>query len=115
MLYGRRRVGKTALVAEFLRNKQAIYFLATEENETQNRTTFKNIVAEQIGDRQLMNTDVDHWDKIFKIWDELEQKADKVDWKKSERRNHFIIFSISGFSDDLKKLAETRDDLILMS
>jgi hypothetical protein len=47
--------------------------------------------------------------------DELEQKAGKVDWKKSERRKHFILFSIGGFSDELKRLAETRKDLILMS
>ena len=37
VLYGRRRVGKTALTAEFIKSKQAIYFLATEENETQNK------------------------------------------------------------------------------
>ena len=49
VLYGRRRVGKTALTNKFIEDKQAIYFLATEENETQNRIAFKNIVAEQMG------------------------------------------------------------------
>lgn len=68
ILYGRRRVGKTALITEFIKNRQAIYFLATEENETQNRLAFKNIVAEQTGNELLMNANVDSWDMIFKVW-----------------------------------------------
>lgn len=68
ILYGRRRVGKTALTTEFIKGRQAIYFLATEENETQNRLAFKNIVAEQTGNELLMNANVDSWDMIFKVW-----------------------------------------------
>ena len=68
VLYGRRRVGKTALAAEFIKDKPAIYFLATEENETQNRTAFKNTVAEQTGNELLMNANIDNWDMIFKVW-----------------------------------------------
>ena len=68
ILYGRRRVGKTALTTEFIRGKQAVYFLASEENEVQNRVTFKNIVAEQTGNELLMNANIDNWDMIFKVW-----------------------------------------------
>ena len=68
VLYGRRRVGKTALTAEFIKAKDAIYFLATEENETQNRNAFKNIVAEQTGNELLMSANVDKWDMIFRVW-----------------------------------------------
>lgn len=68
ILYGRRRVGKTALTAEFIKDRQAVYFLATEENETQNRSAFKNIVAELTGNELLMNAAVDNWDMIFKVW-----------------------------------------------
>ncbi len=68
ILYGRRRVGKTALANEFIKNRQAVYFLATEENEVQNRISFKNIVAEQTGNELLMNASVDSWDMIFKVW-----------------------------------------------
>lgn len=39
VIYGRRRVGKTALINEFCRNKKALLFLATEENERENRET----------------------------------------------------------------------------
>ena len=37
IVYGRRRVGKTALLKEFIKNKRALYFLATEESEAMNR------------------------------------------------------------------------------
>lgn len=33
VIYGRRRVGKTTLIKEFIKNKEAMYFLATEEME----------------------------------------------------------------------------------
>lgn len=75
ILYGRRRVGKTALTNKFIEDKQAVYFLATEENETQNRAAFKNIVAEQIGNELLMSANVDSWDMIFKVWVESDQAA----------------------------------------
>lgn len=68
ILYGRRRVGKTALTNKFVEDKQAVYFLATEENEAQNRVAFKNIVAEQTDNELLMNANVDSWDMIFKVW-----------------------------------------------
>ena len=35
VIYGRRRIGKTALIQEFIKNKPALYFLATEESEPQ--------------------------------------------------------------------------------
>ena len=35
VIYGRRRVGKTTLIKEFLKEKTAFYFLATEELESQ--------------------------------------------------------------------------------
>ena len=30
VLYGRRRVGKTTLISEFIKDKNALFFLATE-------------------------------------------------------------------------------------
>lgn len=76
ILYGRRRVGKTALTNKFIENKKAIYFFATEENETQNRIAFKNIVAEQTGNELLMNANVDSWDMIFKVWIDADAASD---------------------------------------
>lgn len=41
VLYGRRRVGKTTLISEFIRDKNALFFLASEESEAQNRAASK--------------------------------------------------------------------------
>lgn len=71
ILYGRRRVGKTALIVEFIKNRPAVYFLATEENETQNRIAFFHTVAEQTGNHSLLQKGADSWEQIFRIW--LEQ------------------------------------------
>ena len=40
ILYGRRRVGKTTLISEFIKDKKALFFLASEEAESQNRNAF---------------------------------------------------------------------------
>ena len=42
ILYGRRRIGKTELCKAFMRDKNTLYFLATEESEIQNRNVFWN-------------------------------------------------------------------------
>ena len=65
VMYGRRRVGKTTLLAEFIKDKHALYFLATEESEAQNRAAFKNAVAEFTNDSLLRNATVDRWEDLF--------------------------------------------------
>ena len=35
VIYGRRRVGKTALISHFIQDKKAIYFMGVESNEKQ--------------------------------------------------------------------------------
>lgn len=65
ILYGRRRVGKTALISEFIKGKNALFFLATEEPEIQNRNAFKDKAAEFIKNDLLKNASVSSWDTIF--------------------------------------------------
>ena len=66
IVYGRRRVGKTALIAEFLkRHSDSLYFLATEESEMQNLNYFKTQVAEFTGNELLKSAAVD-WFTVFK-------------------------------------------------
>ena len=50
VIYGRRRVGKTALINHFIRNKKAIYFMGVESNDKQNLENFsKNILEYGVG------------------------------------------------------------------
>lgn len=75
VIYGRRRVGKTALITEFLRDKRGLYFLATEESEEQNRAAFQKQVASFTGDALLAQASVDNWDILF---DRLTQDGERL-------------------------------------
>ena len=45
VIYGRRRVGKTAIINQFIKDKKAIYFMGVESNAKQNLENFsKNIL-----------------------------------------------------------------------
>ena len=46
VIYGRRRVGKTALINHFIDNKEAIYFMGVESNEKQNLEYFSKSIIE---------------------------------------------------------------------
>jgi AAA+ ATPase superfamily predicted ATPase len=66
ILYGRRRIGKTTLTTEFGKNKNILYFLATEESEKENLNQFKILVAEFTNNELLQNSIIDNWEIIFK-------------------------------------------------
>lgn len=67
ILYGRRRIGKTELCKAFMKDKNTLYFLATEESETQNRNAFKDIVSDFCENELLKNSKVNNWEILFKI------------------------------------------------
>ena len=46
VIYGRRRVGKTALINKFIENKKAIYFMGVESNLKQNLENFSKSIIE---------------------------------------------------------------------
>ena len=65
VIYGRRRIGKTSLIKEFIKDKSALFFLATEESESENRKTFKSAVSEYIKNPLLAQADVTNWEELF--------------------------------------------------
>lgn len=65
VLYGRRRAGKTTLISEFIKGKNALFFLASEESEAQNRSAFKDKAADFIDSDLLRQASVLTWDAIF--------------------------------------------------
>lgn len=66
VMYGRRRIGKTTLITEFIRDKRALFFLASEESEIQNRNDFREKAAAFLGSDLLKNSEVKNWEVIFK-------------------------------------------------
>ena len=56
VIYGRRRVGKTALINRFIKDKKAIYFMGVESNAKQNLENFSKNVMEFGKDIQAETT-----------------------------------------------------------
>lgn len=52
VIYGRRRVGKTRLIREFIQDKPAVYFMATEQSKKEQLANLTAAVREQIPDLQ---------------------------------------------------------------
>jgi len=65
ILYGRRRTGKTTLITHFGADKRMLYFFATEEAESENLNSFKNLVGDYLGSELLKNAKIDSWELIF--------------------------------------------------
>ena len=66
VLFGRRRVGKTTLISRFIQDKKALFFLASEESEGQNRRSFQEKTAAFLNSDLLKNVEVKTWDVLFK-------------------------------------------------
>jgi AAA+ ATPase superfamily predicted ATPase len=62
VVYGRRRVGKTALLKEFCADKPHIYFLAAQEAESRQREKFVGQIATHYDERVPQ---IDDWDDAF--------------------------------------------------
>jgi len=75
IIYGRRRIGKTALIKKFIEDKPAIYFLASEEVESQNIEYFKRAVSSFLKNPLIEKLSGISWDDIFDIL--VKTKSDK--------------------------------------
>lgn len=65
VLYGRRRTGKTTLIKEFIKDKNAFYFFADKQNESLQINRFKNQLVEHFKDEFLKKIEINDWDTIF--------------------------------------------------
>ncbi len=64
IIYGRRRVGKTELIKEFIKNKEAIYFLADKRGTNKNLERFADILQEYY---DLPPLRMDTFEETFKL------------------------------------------------
>ena len=78
VLYGRRRVGKTTLIKEFIKGKPALYFLASREAEALNIRRFAGDMADFVGQPALIEGNYTDWRPLFKAFADHEASERKV-------------------------------------
>ena len=78
IIYGRRRVGKTTLISEFIKDKKALYFLADKETEKDSMKRFAHAIADYTGDEYLKVVTFDSWRAIFEVFTKSKQECKKL-------------------------------------
>lgn len=77
VIYGRRRVGKTTLIKEFVKDKNALYYLATEEVESLVLSHFASSISKFTEQQYLKNAKFTNWYDLFDII---------INFKKNEKK-----------------------------
>ncbi|MBP3686779.1 MAG: ATP-binding protein [Alphaproteobacteria bacterium] len=78
VIYGRRRIGKTELIKQFIKDKPALYFLATEEAEPQSMKRFSATLSEFTKQEYLKNVTFNDWIELFKVFADTASKQTKI-------------------------------------
>lgn len=78
VVYGRRRVGKTTLIKQFIKNKRALYFLTSQESGRQNMNNLTSRIAEFTGQAYLGKAHLESWEQVFKAFAAYEPEQKKI-------------------------------------
>ncbi|MFH1774457.1 MAG: ATP-binding protein [Methanobacteriota archaeon] len=75
ILYGRRRIGKTELLLQFIKNKKALYFLGRLESKKDTIKRFNYLLIDFFKDTELVKTSLKDFDDIFGYLAEKSKKS----------------------------------------
>ncbi|MBU1751931.1 MAG: ATP-binding protein, partial [Chloroflexi bacterium] len=80
VIYGRRRVGKTRLIAEFIRDKPGFYHLADASSDLMQRRTFRDSLRTFLGPEAWMLDDdpVPAWPTLLRYLTTTASDAPKL-------------------------------------
>lgn len=78
VIYGRRRVGKTTLIKEFIKDKKAFYYLATKEVEKLAMRRFAGVLSRGMDKPSLQRTGFSDWLDLFAVVADYEPREKKV-------------------------------------
>lgn len=71
IIYGRRRVGKTRLLNEFISDKKAFKFTIVEEDKSELKNNFKNALADYSDSKLLREAKGLSWETLFETLGEI--------------------------------------------
>lgn len=101
VIYGRRRIGKTALIREFIKDKPALYYFATESNPTEQLAQFTIQMTTMLNNPALSDIQFSSFEKaLLFLCDSL--KKQKIVLVIDEYQN--LVKADSAFSSVLQKV-----------
>lgn len=65
IIYGKRRVGKTELIKQFIKDKKCVYFLADKRTELEQLRELGSLVGGYFKDSMLKERGFNHWLEVF--------------------------------------------------
>lgn len=64
-IYGRRRIGKTELLKEFVKDKENIFYYASELTEDKHLESLSSMVYQYESNNHEINATYSNWDQLF--------------------------------------------------
>ncbi len=74
VIYGRRRIGKTEIIKQFIKDKKGIYFLGRLESKKDQLERISNHLSEFFSDSVLNTSPLNSWEAVFQY---ISNKKDK--------------------------------------
>jgi len=71
VIYGRRRIGKTALITEFTKDKDGIFYIAEDVNKKVQINDFKEKIASFFKDDLLKTLEISEWGDLFSYLEKI--------------------------------------------
>lgn len=105
VVYGRRRIGKTKLITEFIKDKKGIFFIAEDVNKKVQINELKNKVANFLNDNFLRKTEILEWRDLFEYLIKVLPKKQKFYFAIDEFS--YIIKNDSSIPSVLQKFFDT--------
>lgn len=78
VLYGRRRIGKTRLILEFIKDKKGIFYIAEDTNRKTQTAEVRKVLSRFFEDSFLERVELKEWRDLFEYLTKLVPKDEKM-------------------------------------
>ena len=78
VVYGRRRIGKTTLLNEFIKDKEGIKYTTEDTSKKVQIKEFKQIIAQYLNDTFLMKQEIEEWSALYEYLEKVMPKNKKM-------------------------------------